>query len=131
MIGLDTNVLVRYLAQDDSKQAGAATRLLGSLSAASPGFVSQVVFTETVWVLQSRYDADAAQISQVVETLLRTEGIRVERADVVWQAPRRFRQNRGDFTEALVAEIAHAAGCQQIYSFDRGAVKRSGMTLLE
>ena len=131
MIGLDTNVLVRYLAQDDPKQTAAVTRLLGSLSAASPGFVSQVVLAETVWVLQSSYAADALQIGRVVETLLRTEGIQVERADVVWRALRRFRQNQGDFPDALVAEISHAAGCRQMYSFDRGSVKRSGMTLLE
>lgn len=130
MIGLDTNVLVRYLAQDDPKQSAAATGLLGSLSAASPAFVSQVVLAETVWVLQSRYAADASQIGQVVETLLRTDVIQVERADVVWQALRRFRQGHGDFPDALVVELGRAAGCKQIYSFDRGAVKRCGMTLL-
>lgn len=131
MIGLDANVLVRYLAQDYPKQTAAATRLLGSLSAASPAFVSQVVLVETVWVLQSRYAADAPQIGEVIETLLRTEVIQVERADVVWRALRRFRQDQGDFPDALVAEIARAAGCKQIYSFDRAAVQRSGMTLLE
>jgi predicted nucleic-acid-binding protein len=131
VIGLDTNVLVRYLAQDDPKQTAAATKLFGSVSAASPAFVSQVVLVETVWVLQSRYATDAAQICQVVETLLRTDAVQVERADVVWRALRRFRQNQGDFPDALVTELAHAAGCRQIYSFDRAAVKRSGMTLLE
>lgn len=131
MIGLDTNVLVRYLAQDDPKQAAAATRLFASLSAASPGFVSQVVLVETVWVLQSRYAVGAADMGQVVETLLRTDAIRVERAEVAWRALRRFRQGKGDFPDALVTELAHAAGCEQVVSFDRGAVKRSGMTLLE
>jgi predicted nucleic-acid-binding protein len=131
MIGLDTNVLVRYLAQDDPKQTAAATKLFGSLSAASPAFISQVVLAETVWVLQSRYTADAARIGQVVETLLRADAVQVERADVVWRALRRFRQDQGDFPDALVTELAHAAGCGQIYSFDRAAVKRSGMTLLE
>lgn len=131
MIGLDTNVLVRYLAQDDPKQTAAVTRLFESLSTASPAFVSQVVLVETVWVLQSRYAVDASQIGQVVETLLRTEAIKVERADIVWQALRRFRQGSGDFPDALVLELARNAGCQQTYSFDRAAVKRCGMTLLE
>lgn len=131
MIGLDTNVLVRYLVQDDPKQSAAATRLFTSLSAASPAFVSHVVLTETVWVLQSRYAADAAKIGQVLETLLRTEVIQVERADIVWRALRRFRQHKGGFPDAWVAELALAAGCKEIVSFDRGAVKRSGMTLLE
>lgn len=131
MIGLDTNVLVRYLAQDDTKQTAAVTRLFESLSTASPAFVSQVVLVETVWVLQSHYATDASQVAQVVETLLRTEVIQVERADVVWQALRRFRQGQGDFPDALVVELARAAGCKQTYSFDRGAVKRCGMTLVE
>lgn len=131
MIGTDTNVLVRYLAQDDPKQTAAATRLFESLSAASPAFVSQLVLAETVWVLQARYGADSTRIGQVVETLLRTDAIQVERADVAWRALRRFRQSQGSFPDALVAELASAAGCEQVYSFDRGAVKRSGMTLLE
>lgn len=131
MIGIDTNVLVRYLAQDDPKQAAAATRLFQSLSTAAPAFVSQIVLAEAVWVLQSCYRADSDRIGQVVEALLRTEVIQVERADVVWRALRRFRQDQGDFPDALVTELAHTAGCDRTYSFDRGAVKRSGMTLLE
>lgn len=130
MIGVDTNVLVRYLAQDDARQSAAATRLFQSLSAAAPAFVSHIVLAETVWVLQSCYAADAQRIDQIVETLLRTEAVQVERADVVWRALRRFRQAQGDFPDALVTELALAAGCKQVYSFDRGAVKRSGMTSL-
>lgn len=131
MIGVDTNVLVRYLVQDDPKQSAAATRLFQSLSVAAPAFVSLVVLAETIWVLKSRYTANAERIGQVVETLLRTDAIQVERADVVWAGLRRFRQARGDFPDALVAELALAAGCKQVYSFDHGAAKRSGMTLLE
>lgn len=131
MIGVDTNVLVRYLAQDDAKQSVAATRLFQSLSAATPAYVSHIVLAETVRVLESCYAADAVRIDQVIETLLRTEALHVERADVVWRALRRFRQAHGDFPNALVTELALAAGCEQVYSFDRGAAKRSGMTLLD
>lgn len=131
MIGIDTNVLVRYLAQDDPEQAALATRLLESLSSAAPAFVSQVVLAETVWVLRSCYAANASRIGHVIEMLLRTEAILVERAEVVWRALRRFRKNQGTFPDALVAELARAAGCERVYSFDRAAVKRSGMTLLK
>lgn len=93
--------------------------------------MSQVVLAETVWVLRSRYAADATRIGQVIETLLGTDAIQVERADVVWRAWRRFRHGQGDFPDAPAAELALAAGCKQIHSFDRGAAKRSGMTLLE
>ena len=130
MTGLDTNVLVRYLAQDDAKQAAAATRLVESLTPAEPGFVSHVVLVESAWVLESCYEADAVRIATVVETLLRSESIRVERAEVVWRALRRFRDGKGDFSDVLVTGLAAEAGCHAVYTFDRGAVKRAGMTLL-
>lgn len=130
MIGIDTNVLVRYLVQDNPKQTALATRLFESLSSASPAFVSHVVLVETVWVLRSRYAADALRIGQVIETLLRTEVIVVERADVIWRALGRFRQHEGEFPDALIAELSRSAGCKTIRTFDKGAVKRAGMTLL-
>lgn len=131
MIGLDTNVLVRYLVQDDARQAARATRLIESLSTAEPGFVSSVVLTEAVWVLESCYNADAARIGDVVEILLRTDAIRVDHTEVVWRALRRFRDARGDFSDALIAALAREAGCTTTYTFDRGAVKHAGMTFLE
>lgn len=131
MISVDTNVLVRYLAQDDPEQAALAEALFESLSSASPAFVSQLVLAETVWVLQSCYAADPARIGQVIETLLRAEAIRIERAEVVWRAFRRFRRSRASFADSLVTELALDAGCERIYSFDQTATKRAGMTLLQ
>lgn len=83
MIGLDTNVLVRYLAQDEPKQAALATQLVESLTTDEPGFVSHVVLAETLWVLESCYAADPARVQQVVDALLRTSGIIVDRAESV------------------------------------------------
>lgn len=131
MIGLDTNVLVRYLAQDDPAQTPRATELIESLTAEAPGFISQVVLVETVWVLESCYAADAARIAEVVETLLHVETLVVDEADIAWRGLRQFKQAGGDFADALVAALARRAGCETVYSFDRGAAKRSGMTLLQ
>lgn len=131
MIGLDTNVLVRYLAQDDRAQAALATRLIESLTPEQPGFVSHVVLVEIAWVMESCYAADAASIGQVVETLLRVNGIVVERTDIAWRALRQFRQTGGDFSDALVLELAHEAGCEKVYTFDRLASKRLSMSLLK
>lgn len=131
MIGLDANVLVRYLAQDDPGQTPPATRLIESLTADNPGFVSQVVLVETVWVLESCYAAEAARVAQIVETLLHVETLMVDEADVVWRALRQFKRVGGDLADALVAELARRAGCETVYSFDRGAAKRSDMTLLQ
>lgn len=130
MIGLDTNVVVRYLAQDDPAQSALAARLFESLSTDQPGFISHVVLAETVWVLESCYATDASAVAKVVETLLRTDALVVERTETVWRALRHFLRSRGDFVDTLVTELARAAGCDTIYSFDRGASKRAGMTLL-
>lgn len=130
MIGLDTNVLVRYLAQDEPKQAALATRLVESLTTDEPGFVSHVVLAEGVWVLESCYAADPARIAHVIDTVLRTSGIVVERAESVWRALRQFKQHQGDFANTLIAVSARDAGCRATYTFDKGAAKRSGMTLL-
>ena len=130
MIGLDTNVLVRYLAQDDARQSPRATRLIESLTSAQPGFVSHVVPAETVWVLESCYGADARKIAEVIDTLLRIDGLVVDRADIVWQALREFTQRPGDFPDVLIAAIARSAGCASVQTFDQGAARRAGMTLL-
>ena len=130
MNGLDTNVLVRYLAQDDARQSARATRLIEGFSAADPGYISTVVLAETVWVLTTRYGVGREALVTIIETLLRTETLLVERAEVVWRALRRVRQAAGGFVDALVAEMALDAGCDTIHTFDRGAAKHSGMTLL-
>lgn len=130
MIGLDSNVLVRYLTQDDPRQSPVAVRTIESLTADAPGFVSCVVLVEMAWVLESCYAVGSAPLAEILETVLRTDSLRVERADVAWRALRRFRQSGDDFSHALVAESGLAAGCDAVYSFDQEAAKRSGMTLL-
>ena len=122
--------MVRYLVQDDARQATASTRLVESLTPAEPGFVSHVVLVESVRVLESCYEANAARIDAVVETLLRSESIRGGRAEVVWRALRRFRGGNGGFPDTSVTELAAEAGCRIVHTFDRNAVKRAGMTLL-
>ena len=130
MIGLDTHILVRYFAQDDALQSPLATRLIESLTGDAPGLVSHVVLIETAWVLESCYAVAGTALGEILETLLRTDSLRVERAEIAWRALRRFRQSGGDFSDALVTELGLAAGCDVIYSFDRGAAKHSGMSLL-
>ena len=129
MIGLDTNVLVRYVTQDDPAQSAAATRLMDSLSAETPGFVPLVVVIELVWVLQSCYDAKRGAIAKVLETLLRSKELVVERAELVWQALRGFAASRGDFADCVIERCAHAAQCPYTATFDKSAVA-AGMRLI-
>lgn len=131
MIGLDTNVLVRYIAQDDLKQSLRAARLVESLSAEAPGFVSLVVVVELVWVLTGCYASTREEIGEVLETLLRTRELVVEHTDVVWKAVRRFKESKADFADCLIERAAHEAGCECTATFDRAAARHCGMKLLD
>ncbi len=130
MMGLDTNVLVRYIMQDDAKQSAQAVRLLDALSVDNPGFVTLVSVVELVWVLSSCYELNRAQWVTALEALLRTKELVIENAEVVWRAVRLFRDSSGDFADCLVERSAAAAGCNQTMTFDRGAVKNFGMVLV-
>ena len=130
MIGLDTNVLVRYIMQDDAKQSPLATRLVESLSAESPGFVPLVSVVELAWVLSSAYELDRAQLVDAFEGLLRTKEIVVDRAETVWKALRVFQSTNADFADCLIERSASAAGCERTMTFDRTAAKGCGMRLV-
>jgi predicted nucleic-acid-binding protein len=129
MIGLDTNVIIRYITQDDPAQSAAATKLFESLSSEAPGFIPLVASVELVWVLQSCYHSKRDAVAEVLETLLRSKELVVEQAELVWQALRRFSATRADFADCLIERRAHLAGCQYTATFDKNAAA-AGMRLL-
>lgn len=130
MTGLDTNVIVRYLVQDDPDQSAAATRVLETLTTDAPGFVSAISIVELVWVLQSCYQAARDEIQGVIEGLLRSRQLVVERAELVWQSLRIFAKGNADFADCLIERSGHAAGCDHTLTFDQNATKLAGMKLL-
>jgi len=130
MIGLDTNVLVRYVAQDDAKQSPKATRLIELLTQDEPGYVGVVAVVELVWVLTSCYASTKGEICEVLEKLLRIKSIIVEQADVVWKAIRLFKEGNADFADCLIERDANEAGCNYTNTFDREAAKHCGMRLI-
>jgi predicted nucleic-acid-binding protein len=130
MIGLDTNVLVRYIMQDDLKLSPLATRLVESRSVESRGFIPLVSVVELFWVMSSAYELDRGQLIAALEGLLRTKEFVVERAEIVWKALRIFQTANVDFADCLIERSAAAAGCERTMTFDRGAAKNAGMTLL-
>jgi predicted nucleic-acid-binding protein len=130
MIGLDTNVLVRYIMQDDPKQSPKATRLVEGLTSEQPGFVPLVAIVELVWVLSASYGLNRDQLVEALDLLLRSKEIAVDRADLVHQAQRRFAKGGADFADCLIERIAQAHGCQETMTFDAGAAKAAGMTLV-
>ena len=129
MIGLDTNVLVRYIMQDHPAQSIAAVKVMDSLSSELPGFLSLIVIAEVVWVLQFSYRFKKDEIEQVVERLLRSKELILERAEIVSQALRRFRASPANFADCLIERCCHAAECQYVLTFDKDAAAM-GMRLL-
>jgi predicted nucleic-acid-binding protein len=130
MIGLDTNVLVRYLTHDDRAQTAAAIRVLNSLSFDSPGFLSLIVIAELVWVLSISYRCQKKEIEQVLENLLRSKELVIERAEIVSQASRAFSAGRADFADYLIERCGQEAECQYTITFDQKAATVAGMRLL-
>lgn len=133
MIGLDTNVLVRYLTQDDVLQSAAATRLVNEeLSQQNPGFVSQVVLVELCWVLKRLYSVSEAELVETVADLLASSKFKLENEPVIQAAVQQMRNRKSKvgFADQLIAQIATAAGCSHTVSFDRAAVRSAGMKLL-
>jgi len=129
MIGLDTNIVVRYLTHDDPAQTTAAIRVIDSLSQDSPGFLSLIVIAELVWVLEGSYRFKKNEIERVLDTLLRSKELVIERAEIVFQALRKFSASRADFADCLIERCGHAADCQSNVTFDQNAAS-AGMKLL-
>lgn len=131
MIGIDTNVLVRYLAQDDPKQSAVATRFIeGRLSVENPGFVSTVTLCELVWVLAESYSADRKRIREIVEGLLATKQLVIERSELIWKSLRAWEGVAADFSDALIGQLAIAHGAEKTVTFDRTAARLPGFELL-
>jgi len=131
VIGLDTNVIVRYLTQDDPIQSPKANRLIEKFSAGEPGFIAMVSIVELIWVLQSCYYAAKPVVVQMLENLLRTEELIVERPELIWRALRRFQAaGQVDFADCLIECCAHAAGCEYTATFDKSAAKTASMKLI-
>ncbi len=130
MIGLDSNVLVRYLAQDEAAQAARATRLIErELSEREPGFIGLIVLVETCWVLKRLYGATAPELHDTVRDLLDSRQLAVENRAPVARALGRAIDDGADLADALISECAVGAGCKRTVTFDRSAAK-AGMAVL-
>lgn len=131
MIGLDTNVIIRYVVQDEPRQSAAATRLMEkTLSADNPGFVALVTLCEIAWVLAECYEADRVRIRAVIEGLLGTKQIVVEEPELAWKALRAWQGSAADLNDALVGEISLAHGAEQVVTFDKAAARLRAFELL-
>jgi predicted nucleic-acid-binding protein len=131
VIGLDTNILVRFFAKDDPLQTPKARAVLRSLTTADPGWVGVATILELVWVMTSSIKVGRDAVVQILAELLTRETIVVERAETIEKALQRYRRGRADFADCLIAASAKAAGCSRTVTFDRIAARDAGMEFIE
>ena len=131
MIGLDTNVLVRYIMQDDAKQSALANKLIEGLTEASPGYISLVAIVELVWVLESAYDLTRQQVTAALRNLLSVNVFKVDRVAVIASALRAYAEGTADVADCLIERSSALAGCRCTMTFDRAAAKTGGMILIK
>jgi len=132
LIGLDTNLLVRYVTDDDARQSPfAADFIEHKLRADRPGYISLVALAELAWVLRSRFQATVAEVAVVVEELACDQRFRLQDVQAVWLALELVEGGATDFPDALICALHGVAGCTRSVTFDREAARLPGMSLLE
>lgn len=124
MIGLDTNVVIRYLVQDDIIQSKKATKFIETYCTKEhPGYINCIVLCEIFWVLNTSYKYSFEEISVVIKYLLECPQIEIESIDSVWIAFNYYKKYRVDFSDALIAEINKSKSCHKTVTFDKGTAK--------
>jgi predicted nucleic-acid-binding protein len=130
LIALDTNGLVRYLAQDDARQSALATGLIEkTLGPSSRGFVSLITLIETVWAMESRYGADAATVAGILGDLVDASSLQLQDAQAVAAASQRYAKGGVDLHDCLIVSLAVDRKAN-VVAFDAKAAKRLGIQLL-
>lgn len=132
MIGIDTNILVRFLTRDDESQYQKARHLIQSqLDTGDAIFISLLVMMETEWVLRSRYGLVKPRIIEVLTGLLESREIIFEDEPSLEEALFTWRESSADFADSLIFSHGRRLGCHKIYSFDVKAAKLPGGVQLE
>lgn len=130
MIGLDTNVLLRAVADDDPAQSALARDFLMARSVDDPAVLNAVVLAELVWVLRAKYRASRAEIVSILDDLVGNPVFVILHRESVLVALQDYREGIGGFTDVLIAQLNAAAGCPTTMTFDKGAPDQSGFTRL-
>jgi predicted nucleic-acid-binding protein len=128
--GLDTNVLLRFFAQDDQRQSPLADATMALLTRENPGWVGLATVLEFVWAMSKKMRLAKSVVCDALDRLLMLDTIVVEQDTTVASAVQRFRSTRADFADCLVAISAQAAGCTKTLTFDEIAARDAGMELI-
>lgn len=131
MIGIDTNVIVRYIVADDDAQTRRAVAFVDSqVTPENPGFISVAVLAELVWVLERSYRLSAVEINETIELLLCADALVIANEPEVVSAMNEVWEGRGVFTDALIGALNTSAGCSQTVTFDLKATRMSAFKVL-
>jgi predicted nucleic-acid-binding protein len=130
MIAIDTNVLVRFLTQDDAKQARAASNFMAGLKASNPGFICREVIVELVWALERAYGCSRTEVATALEGLLSASELEIEEADDVGTAMFQYRDGGFGFADLMIVAAMRRADAIPLVTFDRKAAQIHGVELL-
>ena len=129
MIAIDTNILVRYITQDDLQQAEAAENLLAIYNNKPQSiFINNIVLCEFIWVLEKGYKYTQQQISSTIRIILSTEEFAFEYHNVLWLALEEYELKNTDFSDSLISKLNYNLGYKQTFSFDKSAIKNNLFT---
>ena len=121
MIGLDTNILLRAVLDDDPVQSPAAQRLLRGLSPDQPGLINLLVLLEFFWVLRSSYKLPQVKLAGIMHDLLESQHLNVEAFETVAQGLAAYENQAADFADAVIALRNRDLGAERTFTFDEGA----------
>ena len=130
MIALDTNVIVRFLVQDDEAQGTIAKNLIDSLSEREPGYICREVIIEVVWVLERAYQLTRTQIVPAIEGLISSRELIIEDVERVGTALSQYLAGGAGFSDRMILLASENAQCSKLATFDKTLARNDGVLLL-
>jgi predicted nucleic-acid-binding protein len=132
MIGIDTNVLVRYLTEDDEIQSTKAIKLIDGYTGTHGAiFVNNIVICELIWVLERGYKYTKNQVTSVLKSILTTVEFGFEDHKILWMSAMEYEQSSTNFADILIGQLNSENDCSQTYTFDKKASSLSMFTIIE
>lgn len=129
-VGIDTNVLVRYITQDDAVQSKIASDFLESLTTENQGFINNTVIVELIWVLSRSYKTPREQIAEILAELFHLPVFVFDNQKLLLDTLAIYQNSKADFSDLLICQSNHLSGCQYTVTFDKTAYEQAGMVAL-
>lgn len=132
MIGIDTNVLVRYLTQDDKVQSEKAAKLINKYVGKDNAiFINNIVICELIWVLERGYKYSKAQVITVLKEILTTMEFSFENHKNLWISALEYEKSTADFSDILIGKLNESNDCSKTHTFDTKAAMLATFNIIE